>query len=1036
MKDIKIEPLIIDDNKKTTVKKKISNPKPIKQPSTNKSNNTNKVKKPKKKINKVNLWAIIISSIACIGLICVLVGVVMIVGMLKDKPELNISDFVNTESSEVYDEDGNLIAELGTTIRENVSYDDLPQVLVDAFVATEDSRFFEHNGFDVPRFTRAFLANIKTLSFSQGGSTFTMQLVKNTYFSNDETGTTASRSGLSGIERKVQEIALAMELEKSDQINKKTILELYLNKLNFGGNRNIRGIQKASEYYFGKSVSDLNLAESAMLAGVINAPNAYNPFNNLDLATERRDEVLYLMKYHGYITEDEYTLAKSIKVEDLLVDYTESNGSGNSSPYQAYIDQVINEAYDLTGKDPYTTGMKIYTYMNKEIQSTMDSIQEENYEGIEFPDDEYELASIAINNQTGAIVGILGGRNYADGGSLLLNHATDQYKQPGSSIKPILDYTLAFENLGWATSHVLVDKPITYAGTSIVVANSEATYFGQVTLSEALGNSLNTTAIQTLQAVIDAKGEEYCVNYLNSIGIDITLEDFDIQCGIGGNKITVSCLQMAGAYAMLLNGGQYTTPHTISRIEFMDGKTPVTPTYTSTQVVSEEAAYLMDTLLYSNVYGGYANLMPILRDDYAVYAKTGTTDWGDSGTAYGIPNGAIKDGWLVAGSSKYTVATWVGYEKAQKDKPSYITYNYYVQNTQGKVTNAILDLTVEEYGTPGAVSRPSGVTSITHILGTYPYAAPLAGMSEDEDLSKYVTTGYIKSSAASLVNPEDATVESMSTDPEVSYSGNQLSISWPTYPDSDALTVAPDTMDISLYRSDGSTIISATGKRLFDYSWVYGPIRYKVEIKVNGTTVATESSETNSATYEVSASAGDKITACAYYGYEKQNISSSQRCKDVTVADSPVDITISESSTTSDAIKKDLMNSGVPEGNISIPTPTTGDTASITVSYNGATFSPGQKITTIKQSELKNAYFTINEVVLGNLSIVPTSDSNGNYTITANNARGDVTWTYNGKTATGKSITVTAEEIAEAGGSITVNASDGTNNASTTVPTN
>ena len=124
-----------------------------------------------------------------------------------------------------------------------------------------------------------------------------------------------------------------MELEKSNEINKRTILELYLNKINFGGNRNIRGVQKASEYYFGKDVSELNLAESAMLAGIINAPNAYNPFNNLELATERRNQVLYLMNYHGYISDDEYKLAKNIKVEDLLVDYSKNKGSMIIRPY-------------------------------------------------------------------------------------------------------------------------------------------------------------------------------------------------------------------------------------------------------------------------------------------------------------------------------------------------------------------------------------------------------------------------------------------------------------------------------------------------------------------------------------------------------------------------------------------------------------------------------------------------------------------------------------------------------------------------------
>ena len=946
---------------------------------TKKLANGQKIKKEKRKINKVNLWAIIVSCIACIGLLVATIGLIVIVSMLKTKPELDINDFVNSESSVIYDEDGDVIAELGTTIRENVSYNDLPNVLIDAFVAVEDSRYFEHNGFDVPRFTKAFLSNLKTMSFSQGGSTFTMQLIKNTYFSNDETGETASRSGLDGIKRKVQEIALAMELENSNEVNKKTILELYLNKLNFGGNRNIRGVQKASEYYFGKDVSELNLAESALLAGVINAPNAYNPFNNLDLATQRRNEVLYLMNYHGYISDEEYELAKSIKVEDLLVDYSSNNSGGNSYPYQAYIDEVISEVYTLTGKDPYTTGMRIYTYMNKEVQSTMDSIQEENYEGISYPDDEFELASIAINNETGQIVGILGGRNYADGGSLLLNHATEQKKQPGSAIKPIIDYVLAFENLGWATSHVLVDKPISYAGTSIVVANSNGTYAGQVQLNYALGNSLNTTAIQTLQAVIDAKGREYVVDYLNSIGIDISLDDFDIQCGIGGNKLSVSCLQLAAAQAMLINLGQYNEPHTVSRIEFLDGKTPLTPSYKTTNAVSSEAAYMMDTLLQSNVSGGYANLMQILIDDYTVYAKTGTTDWGTSGLDYGIPTGSIKDAWMVASSSEYTVCTWIGYEKAQKDKQSYITLQSYLTNIQGKTTNAILDKTVEEYGKPSDVQKPSDVVNISHILATYPYAAPIEGMDE-----KYITNGYIKKEYATLINPEEAKIESMSSDPEVSLNDNKITIKWPTYPDESALKVADETMDISLTRSDGSVIVSAQGQRLFDYSWIYGPVRYKAEIKVNGITVNTVSSESNSGTYEVNqASPGDKVTACAYYGYEKQNISSTQRCVEVTVEDKDVKVTI-PNTMEAEEIKTYLENLGATVNIVE----NTGTSVSVTVTdNNGNTYSPGIS-ETLKQSTLSKTTFTITVTKVKEAELALTKSDDGK-TITANKK---VTW--------------------------------------------
>ena len=956
----------------------------------------------RRKINKVNLWAVIVSGIACLGLLCLAIGMIVIVSMLTDKPKMDVNQFTNTESSIVYDSEGNQIAELGATIRENVSYEDLPNVLVDAFVAVEDSRYFEHNGFDVPRFTKAFLSNLRTLSFSQGGSTFTMQLVKNIYFSNDETGEQASRSGISGVTRKVQEIALAMELERRPEINKKIILELYLNKLNFGGNRNIRGVEKAAEYYFGKSVSELNLSESALLAGVINAPTAYNPFNNLEKATARRNEVLYQMRYHGYITEEEYELARCIKVEDLLVDESTRTISTNgvAVPYQAYIDQVVSEVYDMTGKDPYTTAMRIYTYMDRDIQGLMDSIETGTYESISFPDDEFELASIAVNNKTGAIVGILGGRNYANGGSLLLNHATEQFKQPGSSIKPILDYALAFENLGWSTSHVLVDRPIVYPGTSTIISNSNGTYQGQVTLRDALCNSLNTPAIQTLQAVLDAKGYAYVVDYLNAMGIEIAAEDFDIQCGIGGNKIQVSCLQMAGAQGALLNYGQYTKPHTVSRIEFLDGKTPITPVYTSDQTISEEAAYMISTLLNSNVSGGYANLMQILIDDYPVYAKTGTTDWGNSGTSYGIPTGAIKDAWMIGSTTDYTVATWIGYERAQKDKQSYITLNDYLSNIQGRTTNAILDMTVDRFGQPSELIKPDGVSSITHILATYPYASPIEGMDP-----AYITTGFIKREYASLVNPQDASVESMTKEPDLKYDlvNDELTIEWQTYPDESAMNVADNTMDISLTRSDGSAIMQVTGRRLFDYSWVYGPIRYKAEIKVNNKKVDTVSSDKNKNTFRVNANPGDSITACAYYAYENQNISSSQRCSTITVDDADVTFTIP--STTVDETYNLLMSKGAKEVIIKETQATAGHNAGdYSVSDDKGNNYAINSSYTMKRSEIMKTVFTITkyteaEETLSLTKSVPSlsAGSDGICTITASDSSGqkvNVIWTW------------------------------------------
>ena len=227
--------------------------------------------------------------------------------------------------------------------------------------------------------------------------------------------------------------------------------------------------------------------------------------------------------------------------------------------------------------------------MDTKTQKVMDSIQQGDEESILFPDDLMEIGTISINNQTGEIVAIGGGRNYGRGGSMLLNHATEQYKQPGSSVKTILSYALAFEYLGWSTSHVVEDKPMVYAGTDKVIRNANGQYVGQITLKDAVSRSLNTPAIATLQEIFDTIGRDKVVEYLQSLGFSCVKNNpelVDIQYAIGGSNFTVSAKELAAAHSIIMNGGYYIEPHTIKRIEFNNGDAPVEPTYAKTKVLS------------------------------------------------------------------------------------------------------------------------------------------------------------------------------------------------------------------------------------------------------------------------------------------------------------------------------------------------------------------------------------------------------------------------------------------------------------------
>lgn len=786
---------------------------------------------------------------------------------LKDKPTLYINDFDSQQSTLIFDAEGNQIADIGTQLRENITYDQVPESLIDAFLCIEDSRYFSHNGFDIPRFSKAVLETLINGNM-QGGSTFTMQLVKLTYFENDSDGTSRTKD----IEYKLQQIALAMELEKNT--DKKNIIELYLNKMNFGGVGNIRGIEKACNQYFNKSVTDINLSEAALLSGIVNAPYYYNPYTYLDHATARRNEVIDYMVMHGYLKESEAKIAKSIRVEDLLVTPNTSSNNGYTK-YQAYIDEAIKEAELVTGQDPLNVSMEIYTAMRPDIQETIEQIEREEYPGISFWDEHMEMALLSLNNQNGEIVGIGGGRNYTRGGAMLLNHATEQFNQPGSSCKPFMDYALAFEYLGWATDHVITDKPVALGNW--VYRNANGRYNGDVKITDALALSLNTPAIQALQGVIDQVGVEKVYEHLEALEFEMfDRSNFDIGYAIGANNFRASVKEMAAASGIIVANGNYYEPHTVTRIKFRSGnREDIVPTYAGKQVISPQAAYLTSLLMKNNVdvSAQVWNFMQPLMRSYPVYAKTGTTDWGTDGLPYDIPIGAAKDKWLIAQTTQYTTALWLGYEKASKDHISYITTPAADMHIDQAIQSAMLDA-LNNGEAPGATERPEGISDITHILGIFPYVKPLAGMP-----SEYVTTGLVKSEYASLGEPQGRTALDTLSSFNAHISGEEVLVEWASYPHPAYLTVAPSTQDISLRDANGNIMASATGRRLFDYSWIWGAVQYKARISQNGETIKEIVSSEATSTFDINELAEDTETqVCGFYGYEKSQDVSNEIC--------------------------------------------------------------------------------------------------------------------------------------------------------------
>lgn len=675
-----------------------------------------KEKKTRRHLDGWNKAAVLVLTVVLTGCVCVFS---LLVNVISDAPDFNPQQLVAGTSTHVYDRDGNVIAELGSEHRDNIEYEDLPQDLIDAFLSIEDSRFFQHNGFDLPRFISSALNNLSSGTLSQGGSTLTMQLVDNTWIrpmEEEEINNGETISRFESIRHKIQEIYLSLLTEQS--IDKKAIIVNYLNLIWFGSDGGTRGVQNAAQYYFGKDVNELNLSECAFLAGVINAPQTYNPYNldgdstnHYEAATNRRNETLRMMYQHGYISEEERDLAMSTNLAYQL----ERGESYSGDPYQSYVEQVVNEVRELTGQDPYTVPMDIYTSMDSEAQQLAYNIS--NGEVYSFPNQYFNIGLTLVDNDSGEIVAIGPGRQYV-GDSTSRNAATE-LQQPGSTMKPILDYAPTFDLLGWSTTHTVDDRADDYFHIGRDLQNSDGLYMGEITLADALGLSRNTPAAAALQELIDSQGSSYWVQYLKHLGFTDSVADaFDIQYSIGGGNMRASTVEMASAYSMMANSGTHIEAHTVRRVVIRDTNEVYRSDPQSNQVISEGAAYMISNLLEKVVSGGYYTFNYILDGDgsYPVYGKSGTTDWGDSGLQYGIPETAMKDEWAIAYTSEYSVAVWTGYTDTGIENGYYITQDVLNQAIASHAARAMLDQISDN---PTDIARPDTVVEKASRDGGY-----------------------------------------------------------------------------------------------------------------------------------------------------------------------------------------------------------------------------------------------------------------------------------------------------------------------------
>ncbi|WP_019910674.1 transglycosylase domain-containing protein [Paenibacillus sp. HW567] len=599
--------------------------------SSNVSNSSSKGNKPKKKksflTKKRVLWTLFFAT--ALAIFCALGGYLFIMVNGQKLLDANIDKLTVNETTKIYDRNANLIGELALEKSEPVEYEAIPKLLVNAFVATEDRRFFEHSGVDLWSIGRAAVKDIAARSMVEGGSTITQQLAKNIFLTRDKT-----------FFRKATEVSIAVALE--NKYTKEDIITKYLNRINFGGT--IYGIKAASIRYFGVSnLNDLKVWQIATLAAMPKGPSRYNPLRNPELSKERRGVVLQLMYEQGYITKDQMDEAK-------VVDYNYKPPE-TKQRYQAFIDYAVGEAEDkfgLSEDDLNIGGYKIYTTMDKHAQETVEDAFADSSNFEKSVDDQLVQGSMTIINQeNGSIVALLGGRNYEKKG---YSRVDGSRRSPGSSFKPLVAYAPALES-GKFTSNSLLSNEKQCFGK--YCPNNLHGYSKTISMGDALTKSENIPAVWLLNEIGVNTGFQFAKN----LGINLKDEDKNLSLALGGMSEGTNTLEMAQAYSAFANGGELREAYSIKSITNSDGDTVYKANTTPKRVMTENTAYQMTEMMQKVVQDGTGKKAKI---DRPVAGKTGTTQSGYEGIS------SNRDVWFVGYTPEWTAAVWMGYDKPSR----------------------------------------------------------------------------------------------------------------------------------------------------------------------------------------------------------------------------------------------------------------------------------------------------------------------------------------------------------------------------------
>lgn len=812
--------------------------------------------KPKKKFKITgHKILIVILGLAIAFVSLILIGALYII---ISAPDFDTDKLYQREATVLTLADGTEFARLGAENRELVSYDDLPEVLVDAIVATEDSRFFQHQGFDIARFMMASFGQITGISGAGGASTLTMQVVKNTYTSKDT-------QGIKGLTRKFTDIYMSIfKVEK--QYTKEEIIEFYVNAPWLGNGT--YGVEQASQLYFGHSVKDLSLPEAALIAGIFNAPATQNPYYSIKNATTRRNEVLNLMHRHGYITEQQLEDAKAIPVESTIQKQT----GKELNKYQSFIDTVVEEVIADTGLNPYNVPMTIETTLDTKVQDVLNALNNQEL-GYKFRDDVIQVAIIVTDTKDGSIRAVDGRRNQTGERDLNLATGTARF-QPGSTAKPIFAYGPAIEFNNESTGKYYFDDPYHYSNGQPLV-NADRTYQGQETMRTALSKSRNIPAIEAYQQ----QDKEKIAEFAHKLGIDYGDELYE-SYAIGGG-VYVNPEQMAAAYGAFARGGYYIKPYAYTKITFKDSDEVLENKPKREKVMSEETAYMITSILMTAQEGYAGGNFSISGTDVA--AKTGTSTY-DTATLkkYGVPLDASADNWDITYSPDFVISMWFGYEKLSHD---YYTRSMYGSVERKKIMTAIAK---KIYKTGSRFEVPSGVVKVEVEKDTVPLALPSAYTPADMRMTELFKSGTEPTEASwryeQLENP---------TNGKATVNGSSINLSWSPI----ATPKAIDTNELQNYFNEnyGDFAEKYYEKRISDNNSHIGTLGYAVYLKNNGKLTYLGYTSGTSYTYNTGGNGGNyTFVVKSAYSIFRDNQSNGLEIKSTAGSDVQVSYTVKE----------------------------------------------------------------------------------------------------------------------------------------------